>query len=740
MSEIGEGESGGAEAPATGNSAAANATASAEKSAAEIDTGIACVLTLARFYGLPIDVEHIRHQFVRDGRPLGVGDILRCAKSLGLKARTVKSKWERLERTPLPAIAGHKDGRFFIVAKVAEDKILIQDPIAGRPLTLSRAEFEENWNGGLILFTKRVLDKLGDRTFNFRWFLPAIARYKRLLGEVVLASFFLQLFALITPLFFQVVIDKVLVHRGLTTLDVLVLGLVVVSIFEVVLGGLRTYLFSHTTNRVDVELGAKLFRHLVALPMAYFDARRVGDSVARVRELENVRNFLTGSSLTLVLDLFFTVVFLAVMYYYSPTLTYIVLGAIPFYVILSLIVTPMLRTRLEEKFNRGAENQAFLVESVTGVETLKAMAVEPQMQRKWEEQLAGYVRSSFRTAMTGNVGSQGAQLINKITIALTLYFGAKLVILGELTVGQLVAFNMLSARVAAPVLRLAQLWQDFQQVRVSVKRLGDILNTPAEPSSSPNRTVLPSIRGRVTFDRVSFRYRPDGPEVLRDVSIDVPAGQVVGIVGPSGSGKSTLTKLVQRLHVPERGRVLVDGVDLAVVNPAWLRRQVGVVLQENVLFNRSVRENIALADPGMDLDTVIAAAKLAGAHEFILELPEGYDSQIGERGTTLSGGQRQRIAIARALVTNPRILIFDEATSALDYESERIIQDNMRRISEGRTVFIIAHRLSTVRTCDRIVTIEKGSVVEDGTHEELLQSGGRYASLHSYQSGARDAG
>jgi len=328
-----------------------------------------------------------------------------------------------------------------------------------------------------------------------------------------------------------------------------------------------------------------------------------------------------------------------------------------------------------------------------------------------------------------------AQMINKITVALTLYIGAKLVIEGDLTVGQLVAFNMLSARVAGPVLRLASLWQDFQQARISVERLGDILNTPTEPAHNPNRATLPPIEGRIEFDSVTFRYRPDAPEVLRRVSLDIDPGEIVGIVGASGSGKSTLAKLVQRLYVPESGRVLVDGVDLAMIDTAWLRRQVGVVLQENVLFNRSVRDNIALADHGMPMERVVEAARLSGAHEFILELPEGYDTEVGERGSTLSGGQRQRIAIARALVTNPRILIFDEATSALDYESERIIQENMREICKGRTVLIIAHRLSAVRIADRIVTLSRGEIVEEGSHAELIAQGGWYARLNRMQAG-----
>jgi subfamily B ATP-binding cassette protein HlyB/CyaB len=617
---------------------------------------------------------------------------------------------------------------------------MVQDPAAGRPQLLGREEFEARWTGRLVLIARRAA--LGNlaRTFDVSWFLQAMHKFRRLFAEVLLASFFLQLFALATPLFFQVVTDKVLTHRGFTTLDVLVVGLIAVSTFEVVLGALRTHVFAHTTNRIDVELGARLFRHLVALPIAYFEARRTGDSVARVRELENIRNFLTGSALTLLVDLFFTFVFLAVMFYYSPFLTWIVIGSIPCYMAISFAVTPLFRRRLEEKFDRGAENQAFLVESVSGIQTLKAMAVEPQMQRRWEEQLAGYVHASFRVQSLGNWASQAVQYVSKIVTALTLYFGAYLVIGGNLTVGELIAFNMLAGRVAQPVLRLAQLWQDFHQARVSIARLGDILNAVPEPAYNPARAVLPAIRGDIRLEHVGFRYRIDGPQVLHDVSLAIPAGQVVGIVGPSGSGKSTLTKLVQRLYVPDQGRVLIDGVDLAVVDVAWLRRQVGSVLQENVLFNRSIRDNIALADSGMPMERVVAAANLAGAHEFILELPLGYDTVVGERGASLSGGQRQRIAIARALVTDPRILIFDEATSALDYESERIIQQNMRRIAKGRTVLVIAHRLSAVRQADRIITIERGRLVEDGTHEELIRSRGRYAALHNLQAGLHEAG
>jgi subfamily B ATP-binding cassette protein HlyB/CyaB len=698
-----------------------------------IETGLASFALVLRLLGIAATPEQIAHQLDLGRRPMGADDMLRCAKQFGLRARRVRTRADRLAKTPLPAIALRRDGGAFVLAKAGDGEVLIQDPAQPRPEALAHADLEAIWDGQLVLLARRA--GIGElvRRFDVTWFLGAVHKYRWLLGEVLAASFFLQLFALITPLFFQVVIDKVLVHRGLSTLDVLIIGLIVISLFEVALGGLRTFVFSHTTNRIDVELGARLYRHLLALPIAYFEARRVGDSVARVRELENVRSFITGSAVTVVIDLLFTVVFLAVMFYYSATLSWIVVGAFPFYIALSVLVTPLFRQRLDERFRRGAENQAFLVESVTGVETLKAMSVEPQMQRRWEEQLAAYVRASFKSANLGNVASQLANLINKLTIALTLFFGARLAIDGALTVGELVAFNMLSARVNSPVLRLAQLWQDFQQVRISIDRIGDILNATPEPSYSASRASLPAIKGDIAFEGVTFRYRLDGAPVLRDVTLAVPEGQIVGIVGPSGSGKSTLAKLVQRLHVPEAGRVMVDGTDLALIDASWLRRQIGVVLQDNVLFNRSVRENIALGDPGMPLETVMAAAELAGAHEFIAQLPYGYDTEVGERGTTLSGGQRQRIAIARALVGDPRILILDEATSALDYESEQLIQANMRRICGGRTVLIIAHRLSAVRFADRIVTIEAGAITEDGSHDELIRRGGRYAKLHRLQ-------
>ena len=707
------------------------------------DPALAAFILLAKFLGTPAEAAQIVHDRGRGDAPFTYGDLVRIARKLGLVARTRTVGLAELAKLPVPTMLGTTDDGTIILLKVDDNadspRYLLQRPDGDHPEIWSVEQMQANFAGPVLLLTSRERIAGDKRKFDVSWFIPALVKYRSPLRDVVIGSFFLQLVGLVSPVFFQLVIDKVLVHRSMTTLEVLAFGLAVVLIFETLLSGLRTWLFAHTTNRVDAELSASLFRHLIALPLSYFEARRVGDSVARVRELENIRQFLTSNAVTLVIDLFFTIVFFAVMLLYSPLLTLIVALTIPIYVAISVFITPPLRARLDEKFKRGAENQAFLVEAVTGIGTLKAMAVEPRMRDRWEKQFAAYVKTGFSVTVLATWGNHAIQLVSKLTTVAILFFGAKAVINGDLSVGGLVAFNMLAGRVAQPILRLSQLWQDFQQVRISVDRLGDILNTAAEPEHNPNRASLPPIDGRVTFDKVRFRYRADAPEALRGVSLDIMAGEMLGIVGPSGSGKSTLTKLVQRLYVPEQGRVQVDGVDLALVDPAWLRRQVGVVLQENILFNRSVRENISLADPTMPMERVIAAAELAGAHEFILSLSHGYDTIIEERGANLSGGQRQRLAIARALIGDPRILILDEATSALDAESEEIIQTNLAAIARGRTVIIIAHRLSAVRPCNRIITVEGGEITEAGDHESLLKAGGRYAQLYAKQMGVTGA-
>jgi ATP-binding cassette, subfamily B, bacterial HlyB/CyaB len=715
-------------------------------SAARPESGLASLRALcliARLHHVAADPAQVAHQL---GWPAShaadAEDLLLAAKQLGLKAKRSRSSAERLAIVGLPALAFIQDDtgteRVVVLAQCDGQRVLFQDPSeaiqGGKPAIEPLAAFAERWKGDLILITSRSSVAGALAKFDFSWFIPSLVKYRRLFGEVLVVSLFLQLFALVSPLFFQVVMDKVLVHRGLTTLDVLVVGLTIVVLFESALTILRTYVFSHTTSRIDVELGARLFRHLVNLPLAYFQARRVGDSVARVRELENIRAFLTGNALTLVLDVAFSVIFIAVMFLYSVSLTLIVLVTLPLYVLLSLMIVPVLRARLNEKFARGAENQALLVETVTGIQTVKASALEPALARRWDNQLAAYVSASFRTSTLASYGHEGIALIGKVMSAVMLWYGARLVIEQQLTVGQFVAFNMFAQRVAQPIMRMAQMWTDFQQTGISMARLGDILNTRTEMPSA-TAAQLPVLRGRIQLDAVTFRYRPEASPVLQDLSIEIRGGEVIGVVGRSGSGKSTLTKLIQRLYVPEHGRVLVDGTDISLIDAAQLRRQIGVVLQENLLFNRSVRENIAITDPAAPFEAVMTVARLAGAHEFISELPEGYDTVVGEQGASLSGGQRQRIAIARALFTNPRILIFDEATSALDYESEAILQANMAAICKGRTVIVIAHRLSSVRAAHRIVVLDRGRLVETGSHEELLRRQGLYARLWSMQGG-----
>jgi subfamily B ATP-binding cassette protein HlyB/CyaB len=702
-----------------------------------ISSGLICVCILAGHHQRAADPVQLARALGFDpaARQSGVQLVL-AARSLGLKAREVSASGSRLDRLTLPVIAELKSGEYVVLLRTESDgSVLVGDPLKRRPERMRREALEELWSGRLILVKARLRLDNPNRPFDLTWFVPAIWKYRRILGEILAASFVIQLFSLATPLFTQVIIDKVLMHKSLATLHVLAAGMLIMIVFEAILTILKTHLLAHTSNRIDVALGARLFRHLLHIPLRYFETRRVGDTVARVRELENIRQFITGSSINVVLDLLFTVLFVAVMFVYSGALTCVTLACIPLFVALSVVMRPLMRRRLEEKFDRGAENQSYLVETVTGVQTVKAMALEPVFYRRWEEQLARYLAASFRTSHLSGIGGALGQIIQKLSTLSILWVGAYLVMEGRLTVGQLIAFQMLSARVISPILRIVQLWQDFQQVGISVDRLGDLLNTRAEPMLSPTKMSLPPITGAIRLESVRFRYQLDGPEVLRNLSLDIPAGTVVGVVGRSGSGKSTLAKLLQRLYIPESGRVLIDGIDLQQADPLWLRRQIGVVLQESFLFNGTIRDNIAIHLPNAAMPQIVEVAKLAGAHDFILELPEAYDTPVGERGTALSGGQRQRIAIARALLANPRILILDEATSALDYESERVIHENLGRICRGRTVFIIAHRLSTIRHAGTIVVLDKGQLAEQGTHSELLARSGLYHHLFSQQPG-----
>ncbi len=695
---------------------------------------LALIQIYVRLLGQQLDQGQMQHQFLHGDNELGAGGVVHVLQMLGFEAKLVNGDIASLAKAVLPLLALTRDGKLLLVGRIDEAGVVLQQVGSAAPEHMSVADFTVQWSDQWVAVNRRCVGSTQEpgqtAKFGFGWFWQSLQKYRMLMGEVLLASFFVQIFALLTPLIFQVVIDKVLTHRSLSTLDVMVIALSGVSIFEVVLGAMRHYLFSHTTNRIDVELGAKLFRHLMHLPLSYFESRRSGDTVARVRELENARSFMTGQALTAWLDLLFALVFMAIMFYYSATLTLIVVAALPVFFGASWLMTPLLRSKLEDKFAVGADNQAFLVETVTAMETLKSQAVEPHWQREWERRLADYVNISFNSGHLATATNQCISLASKLLTALLLWFGAREVIDGQLTVGGLIAFNMLAGRVNAPVLKLASLWQEFTQMKVSIKRLADIMDARAEPAFKPDRTTPAQIVGRVTFDRVNFRYAADGQEILTELSFDVKPGEIIGIVGVSGAGKTTLMRLMQRLYTPEKGRLLIDGMDLSLVDTSWLRRQIGVVGQDTLLFNRSIRENIAFSNLDLGIKAIMDAATLAGAHDFILEMPQGYDTVIGERGCRLSGGQRARIAIARALVTNPRLLLLDEATASLDYESERVIHDNMAQITAGRTVFIVAHRLSTLRLANRILVLEKGRLIETGSHADLIAGMGRYNDLY----------
>lgn len=708
-----------------------------KKAKSSIDAGLYCFINIARFHNIPADPEQIVHALAIGSEGMQEADILRAAKEFKLKAKASNVKFDTLAKLPLPAVVGFEKEKFAILAKADEDKLLVLLPDGSPPTILSKEEFSRKWTGRILLFTQRFW-KDAERKFDIRWFIPTIIKYKKPLLEVLTAAFVLQILGVFAPILTQVVIDKALSHHSTSTLDVIVFGLVVIALFEALMGIARNYIFTHTTSRIDVILSSRLFKHLFALPLRYFETRRVGDTTARVMELEKVRAFLTGTPMTTLIDVSFMFVYVIVMFIYSPTLTWVILGSLPFFVILAGTITPLLRKRIDERFNAGAESQAYLVESITGAQTIKSMALEPQLQKNWEGRLSNYVRASYKTSiLSGNAGALG-QLIQKVTDIAILWFGAHLVMSGDLTIGALIAFRMLSGRVSGPVLRLVQSWQDFQQTSISIKRLGDIFNNKTEPTLDPTKSRLPNVNGDIRFEKVRFRYNPQAAEVIRDVSFGIRPGTVVGVVGRSGSGKSTLSKLIQRLYVPEAGKILIDGVDIAMTDPAWLRRQIGVVLQENFLFNTSVRDNIAVHKPTASMEDIVRVAKIAGAHEFILELPEGYDTVTGENGEGLSGGQKQRVAIARALLHDPKILIFDEATSALDYESENIIQKNLKKITSGRTVIIIAHRLSTLKDVDKIMAIDRGQLIEYGTPKALIEKKGLYAHLHRQQLGDTD--
>lgn len=701
-----------------------------------MQTGLITFEVIAKVNGIDVDLRSITREYGLTEQEISKEEFLRIAKNAGFKAKIKEFPLENCKKYPIPAVFILKNETYGVILKINynENKALIFIPEEKNPREVTYDEFYEISTGELIFFSHKLIDSR--IKFGFKWFYNEILKYKQVMAEVMLGSFVVQLFGLITPLFTQVILDKVIVHRSMSTLNVLGIAFVVVALFEFMLNITRNYIFMHTANKIDAKLGAKLFRHLFALPFVYFESRKVGNIIARVRELDQIREFITNKSVSVLIDLFFSSVFLIVMFVYSRVLTMVVLAIVALIAILYLTVTPELRARLENKFQMGAQSNSYLVESVTGVQTVKSLSIEGTMQRKWEEYLGKYVRSGFSLSVMSSAAGSLSNLFQKAMTIAILWIGVILVIKNQLTIGQLIAFQMFANQFISPVMRLVNLWNEFQQVLLGVDRLGDILNHPVEITSEKAIT-LPKINGSVRAENLSFKYTPNGPMVIDKVSFNIKPGQCIGIVGRSGSGKSTITKLIQRLYLPFEGTIYVDNVDVRQMNPTWLRNNIGIVLQENYLFSGTIRENISMSKTDAPIELIIQAAQIAGAHQFISEFPEGYDTIVGERGSTLSGGQRQRIAIARALITNPRIIIFDEATSALDYESESIIMQNLDTIKKGRTMFIIAHRLSTVRNCDVIIALDKGKIIEMGTHDELIAQSGYYHHLYTQQGAMR---
>jgi len=694
----------------------------------DVKSGLFCIALLARMKGIRISAEALLRRYGHI-TTMPRSELIHVFQELGFRVTEKKISARKLKSVPLPAIIELEHHQFALLLSIDNGEALVHVLGQKNAKPISESELGKVYSKFVILAEPK---EQADETvkFGLKWFLKTLTKYKSIVRETLFASFFIQLFALVTPLFFMIIIDKVFTHNNLSTLDVLVFALIVVTLFDVLLGGLRTYIASHTTARVDLELGTRFFRHMMTLPLSYFESRRTGDTVARMKEMDNIRQFLTGSSITLFIDVLFVFVFLFVMYLFSPTLANIVVISLPLFIIVSMLVTPLMKSKLEDKHEKLAENQSFMVETLGGIEMIKSSASEPEQQRAWDQRLAALSKCTHNSANLSNVINQITTLISKSLTIILLYFGAKLVLSGELSVGQLIAFNMLTGRVVQPIQRIAGIWQEFTGLKVSVKRLADIMDIPGEPTLLMDRTELPAVQGDIVFSGVSFQYAEDKPEVIRDVSFKVKAGEIVGVVGSTGAGKTTLAKLIQRLYVPSKGSITIDGMDIFAMDGAWLRKQIGVVAQDFVLFNRSIRDNILFGNGDVSDEQLIEVCKMVGAHQMIIKLPQAYDTVLQERGRGLSTGQRQAVAMARALLGDPPILILDEATSALDYASEQLFQSNFKKIAQNRTTFVIAHRLSTLRYVDRVFTLEGGELIEDGSPNELLAADGRFAALN----------
>jgi ATP-binding cassette subfamily B protein len=701
----------------------------------ETDCGAACLSMILRYYRKDVSINRLRDiaNVSREGATLY--SLAEAAEAVGFQARGIRASYDHLLKAETPAIAHWEGFHYIVLYEAKPDRVIVADPAIGLR-RLSREEFEKGWTGYLLLMhpTPR-LDGVEESKTTFGRFLPLLKPYRKLFAEIFLASLVLQLFGLASPIFSQVIVDKVLVHKNTPMLNLLLIGMLIVAVFQTATVALRHYLVTHTTRRIDMQMVVDFYRHVLSLPMRYFEERKVGDIIKRFNENAHVRQFLTGRSLSVVLDCLMIVIYLGMMFYYNARLTLVALAFMPGYVILTLVMTPILKRQNREVFNRAAEADSRLVESVTGIGTIKATAAERRIRWKMEGLMVKALNVEFRSALTGIGAYSLGSILQTLNTIILFWFGARLVISGDLSVGQLVAFNALVGNVTHPILNMIDLWREFQEVNVALERLNDVFDAKPEDTASRQGAIrMPSIRGHIKMDNVTFRYPTRGDKnALQNISLEISPGQRVALVGRSGAGKSTFASLLLRMHEPNEGRILVDGHDLRQVSITSLRSQVGVVPQEVFLFSGTIRENIAFGDPDAPLQEVVGAAMLAGAHEFISELPLGYETKIGERGQSLSGGQRQRIAIARALFKKPRILIFDEATSALDVESERAIQQNLENILKDRTTFIIAHRLSTVRNADLIVVLDQGAIVELGNHFSLMEQRGLYFYLNSQQ-------
>lgn len=640
-----------------------------------------------------------------------------------LKTKKVSAKLEKLKNNPLPAIVKLKDDKYSSLFSIENDKYKIYDFDNSKQILLEKDEFEKIYDGEIILVSKD--EKNSDstiRNFGLSWFIKSFFKQDRLIYHVLFAAFIIQIFALITPLFTMIIIDKVFSSSGNSTLEVLVIGLFIIAIFDFIISYSRKHLLSHMTSIIDVTMVSKFFRHLTSLPLSFFSSKQSGDVVARFKEVESIRNFISSGLLTSIIDFPFGIIFLVVMFLFSPSLTIIVLIAIIIIFLLYGVANPILKERLKKKLQLSTDSQSYLFDCVSSIETIKSMSIEPTIRRDYEEQLAKQTKHNAKTDdISGNI-SQIASFVNKITVALCLWIGAIGVLNGDMTAGQLIAFNMLIGRIMAPAQRIAQTLQQIYQVKISTKRVQEIFNTKEEISINSTQTNLPKLKGEVLFDKVSFKYNEEAPLVLNNINLKVNIGDIIGVVGKSGSGKTTFTRLLQRLFHPTSGKISIDGFDISTIDPNWLRRQIGVVMQDNLLLNKSIKDNITLSNPRATMKEVEYVCQLSGASDFILSLPKAYDTIVGERGNLLSTGQRQRIAIARALINNPKILIFDEATSAIDFESEIIIQKNLKKICEGRTVFIVSHRVSVLKITNKIVSLYDGKIIELGTKEELLRN------------------